>query len=143
MKMTTHATPQTVERRWLHVDADGAVVGRLAVEIAKRLMGKDKPTYTPHVDTGDYIVVTNAEKVRLTGRKALTKMYRHHTGYIGSLVERPYARVIKESPETVLTLAVKRMLPKSRLGRDMLKKLKVYAGPNHPHAAQAPESITL
>lgn len=143
MKMTTHATPETAEHKWVHLDADGAVLGRLAVRVARILMGKDKPIFTPHVDTGDFVVITNAEKVRVTGRKAETKVYRHHTGYIGSLVERPYERMIEEKPEEVVMLAVRRMLPKSKLGKQMIKKLKIYRGPEHPHTAQAPETITL
>lgn len=143
MKTTYHANPQTVDREWLHLDADNQVLGRLAVRIARILMGKDKPIFTPHVDTGDFVVVTNAEKIRLTGRKAETKVYRHHTGFIGGLVERPFATMIERKPAEVIELAVRRMLPKSKLGRQMFSKLKVYAGPEHPHVAQAPKTITL
>lgn len=143
MRTTTFANAETAERNWVHLDADGAVLGRLASRVAMILMGKHRPTYTPHVDTGDFVVITNAEKVVLTGRKAETKVYRHHTGYVGSLKERSFADMIAHSPEEVVGLAVRRMLPKSKLGRKMYKKLKVYAGPDHPHGAQQPEAIQL
>lgn len=143
MKSTFHANPVQVERKWIHLDADGQVLGRLAVHVATRLMGKHLPTYTPHVDTGDFVVVTNAEKVRVTGRKAESKVYRHHTGYIGGLQERPYRMLLERRPEEVVRLAVKRMLPKNRMGRKLIKKLKVFRGPEHPHQAQKPETVTL
>ena len=111
--------------------------------IATILMGKHKATWTPHVDTGDFVVVTNAAGIVLTGRKAEVKVYRHHTGYIGSLRERPYAQLMERNPAEVIELAVKRMLPKSKLGRQMIKKLKVYGGEEHPHGAQAPKTVTL
>ncbi len=143
MKTTYHAKAGDVEQRWLHVDADGQVLGRLAVECARRLMGKHRPNWTPHVDTGDFIVVTNCEKVRVTGRKSEQKVYRHHTGYVGNLVEEPYERVLERHPERIIELAVRRMLPKTKLGRRMFSKLKVYAGSEHPHQAQNPETITF
>ena len=143
MKTTYHAKPGDVAQRWVHIDADGQVLGRLAVECACRLMGKHRPTWTPHIDTGDYIVITNCEKVRVTGRKAESKVYRHHTGYVGNLVEEPYERVLERHPERIIQLAVRRMLPKTKLGRRMFAKLKVYAGGEHPHTAQNPETITL
>lgn len=143
MKTTYHAKPGEVTQPWVHIDATNQVLGRLAVECARRLMGKHRPTWTPHTDTGDFIVITNAEKVRVTGRKAETKVYRHHTGYVGHLVEEPFERVLERHPERIIQLAVRRMLPKTRLGRRMFAKLKVYAGNDHPHAAQNPETITL
>jgi large subunit ribosomal protein L13 len=143
MKSTTQATRQTVEHKWLHLDADGQTLGRMAVKVATILMGKHKPTYTAHVDTGDFVVITNAAKVRVTGRKSEQKTYRYHTGYIGGLVERPYAQLLERNAAEIIELAVRRMLPKSKLGRAMFKKLKVYNGPDHPHAAQKPETITL
>jgi large subunit ribosomal protein L13 len=143
MRTTFQAKPKTVEQEWWHFDADGVVLGRLAVRVATLLMGKHKPTYTRHVDTGDFVVITNAEKVKVTGRKAEQKVYRHHTGYVGNLRELPYARVLEENPTAIIELAVRRMLPKNRLGRKMFKKLKVYAGGEHPHAAQSPKPATL
>ena len=143
MKSTYHTKTGEVEQRWVHVDADGQVLGRLAVDCARRLMGKHRPTWTPHVDTGDFVVITNCEKVRVTGRKAEQKVYRHHTGYVGNLVEEPFERVLERHPERVLELAIRRMLPKTKLGRRMFAKLKVYAGGEHPHQAQNPETITL
>jgi len=143
MKCTTQATNETVERKWIHIDADGLVLGRLATKVAMILMGKTKPIYTPHVDTGDFVVITNAERIVVTGKKAEQKVYRHHTGYVGNLVERSYQRVMAENPAEIIELAVRRMLPKTKLGRKMFKKLKVYAGPDHPHHAQQPETITI
>jgi len=143
MKTTYHAKPGEVTQEWVHIDATNQVLGRLAVACAVRLMGKHRPTYTPHIDTGDYVVITNAERIRVTGRKAETKVYRHHTGYVGNLVEEPYERVLERHPERIIQLAVRRMLPKNRLGRQMFAKLKVYAGTDHPHTAQNPETITL
>ena len=140
---TFNATNQTVERDWYVVDAEGQTLGRLATEIAHRLRGKHKPTYTPHVDTGDYIVVINAEKIRVTGRKLSDKIYYHHTGYIGNLKQVPLGKLLKEHPERVLEKAVKGMLPKNSLGRDMFRKLKVFAGPEHQHAAQQPKVLEL
>jgi large subunit ribosomal protein L13 len=131
--------PET--RRWYHVDAEGKVLGRLATRIAVLLMGKDRPDYTPHVDTGAYVVVTNAEKVRLTGKKLTEKMYQRYSGYPGGLRERSAKEMLEKHPEEVIWLAVRRMLPRNRLGREMLKKLKVYRGPDHPHTYAKPQRI--
>ena len=140
---TYHAKPHEVEREWLIVDATDLVLGRLATQVAQILKGKNKPQYTPHVDTGDFVIVINAEKVRLTGNKAQTKMYYSHSGFIGGLKEVSYQRMLAKHPERIIEKAVKGMLPKNTLGRAMNRKLKVYAGPNHPHAAQKPREITL
>jgi large subunit ribosomal protein L13 len=140
---TTLAKNETVERQWVHVDATDQVVGRVASRIAMILMGKHKPIYTRHVDTGDFVVVTNAEKVVFTGQKWVQKEYRHHTGYVGGLVSLPAERVRREHPERILYEAVRRMLPKNRLGRKMIKKLKIYAGPEHPHGAQQPADLDV
>jgi large subunit ribosomal protein L13 len=129
---------QDVERRWWLIDAEGQVLGRLATEIASLLRGKHKPMFTPHVDTGDYVVVVNAEKVRLTGTKAETKTYFRHSGYMGGERFIPIRDVLERHPERVVELAVKGMMPKNNLGRLMRKKLKVYAGATHPHDAQQP-----
>ena len=130
-----------IQRRWYVVDADGKVLGRLATRVATILRGKHKPWYAPHVDVGDHVVVINAEKVALTGRKRSDKMYRWHTGYIGSLREIRAETMLKTHPERVIEWAVQGMLPKNRLGRAMAKKLKVYRGSEHPHQAQNPESL--
>ena len=130
-----------LSRRWIVVDAQGKVLGRLATMIARHLTGKTKPTYTPFLDTGDFVVVVNAEKVALTGAKLQAKMYRHHTGYPGGLKETPAGKLQAQHPEKLIEAAVRGMLPKTKLGRKMIKKLKVYAGPNHPHAAQAPVAL--
>ncbi|MCH7981575.1 MAG: 50S ribosomal protein L13 [Proteobacteria bacterium] len=135
---TFSAKPAEVRRDWFIVDATGKTLGRLSTEIARRLRGKHKPEYTPHVDTGDYIVVVNAEKVRVTGNKLKDKMYHHHTGYIGNLKSVPLEKVLAETPERVIQRAVKGMLPRGPLGRQMYSKLKVFAGPEHPHTAQQP-----
>lgn len=140
---TYHAKPGEVEREWLVVDATDMVLGRLATQVAQILKGKNKPQYTPHVDTGDFVVVINAEKIRLTGNKAETKTYYSHSGYIGGLKEVSFARMLEKHPERIIEKAVKGMLPKNTLGRAMNRKLKVYAGPEHPHAAQKPREITL
>ncbi len=140
---TYTATPQTVERQWFVIDATDKVLGRLASEIAQRLRGKHKPEYTPHVDTGDYIVVVNADKVAVTGRKRSDKMYYRHTGYPGGMKSAPFEKVIDEHPERVLELAVKGMLPRGPLGRAMYRKLKVYAGPEHKHQAQQPKNLEI
>ncbi len=129
-------------RRWIVVDADGKVLGRLATVVAMHLTGKAKPTYTPFLDTGDFVVVVNAEKVVLTGRKEGAKVYRRHTGFPGGLKEVVALRMRSEHPERLIETAVQGMLPKTKLGRKMIKKLKVYAGPHHPHAAQAPAAAT-
>jgi len=140
---TYHAKPGEVEREWLLVDANDMVLGRLASRVAQILKGKNKPQYTPHVDTGDFVVVINAEKIRLTGNKMATKMAYRHSGYNGGLKETPISRMLERHPDRVITRAVKGMLPKNTLGRAMMKKLKVYAGPEHPHVAQGPRSINL
>lgn len=140
---TISAKPETVQRDWYVVDADGKTLGRLAAEIAHRLRGKHKPEFTPHVDCGDYIVVTNAEKVRVTGNKAKNKMYYRHTGYIGGIKETSFEKLIDHAPERALQFAVKGMLPRGPLGRAMFKKLKVYAGDQHPHAAQQPQELNI
>jgi large subunit ribosomal protein L13 len=143
MKTTVSATPQTIRQDWFLVDADGKTLGRLASEIARRLRGKHKPLYTPHMDTGDFIVVINAEKVRVTGRKLTDKLYQHHTGYIGGLRTETFADRIARRPTLVLEQAVKGMLPKNPLGRAMFGKLKVYAGAEHPHTAQQPQALDI
>ena len=137
------ATPATVERKWLVIDASGKTLGRLATEVAKLLRGKHKPTYTPFVDTGDYVIVINASEMKLTGHKLDQKMYRYHTGYAGGLKETTYRNLMAKNPEKALEVAVKGMLPKNSLGRQMFKKLKVYAGAEHDHAAQKPEAYTF
>ena len=140
---TFSAKPAEVKRDWFVVDASGVTLGRLASEIATRLRGKHKPIYTPHVDTGDYIVVINAEKIHVTGNKLQDKMYHHHTGYIGNLKSISLGKLLEKAPERALETAVKGMLPKNPLGRAMFKKLKVYAGPEHQHAAQQPKPLDL
>ncbi len=133
------AKTNEVDRKWYVIDAEGKVLGRLATEIATILSGKHKPIYTPHVDTGDFVIVINAEKVKLTGKKMDQKSHFYHTGYPGGLKEVPYKRLIQEHPERIIELAVKGMLPKSSLGRKMIKKMKVYGGADHKHEAQMPE----
>ena len=133
------AKANEVERKWYVIDAEGKVLGRLASDIASVLRGKRKPIFTPHVDCGDFVIVINADKVVLTGDKLNQKIHAYHTGYPGGRKEVVYAEMMAKRPEKVIELAVKGMLPKSRLGRQMIKKLKVYAGPEHPHAAQSPE----
>ncbi|WP_019530954.1 50S ribosomal protein L13 [Dasania marina] len=140
---TFSAKSEAVTRDWFVVDADGKTLGRLATEIAHRLRGKHKAEYTPHVDTGDYIVVVNAEKVQVTGKKASDKMYYHHTGYIGNLKSISFEKLIDKAPERVIQSAVKGMLPRNPLGRDMFRKLKVYAGAEHPHASQQPQALNI
>ena len=137
------AKPETVKRDWYVVDAEGKTLGRLSTEIASRLRGKHKPEYTPHVDTGDYIVVINAEKVAVTGKKRTDKMYHHHTGFIGGLKSISFDKLIAKKPEMVIETAVKGMLPKGPLGRAMFRKLKVYAGTEHNHAAQQPKVLDI
>ena len=137
------AKNETVQRDWYVVDAEGKTLGRLAVELARRLRGKHKPVYTPHVDTGDYLVVVNAEKIHVTGNKLQDKMYHRFTGYVGNLKSESLAQALERHPQRVLEIAVKGMLPKNTLGRAMYRKLKVYAGPNHPHAAQQPQALEL
>ncbi len=140
---TFSAKASEVKRDWLLVDADGKTLGRLASEVALRLRGKHKPIYTPHVDTGDYIVIINAEKIRVSGNKAKDKMYYRHTGYIGNLKSISFEKQIQKKPERVIELAVKGMLPKGPLGREMYRKLKVYAGAEHKHEAQQPQLLEL
>jgi large subunit ribosomal protein L13 len=137
------AKNETVERKWVLVDAENAILGRMATKIATILMGKNKPTYTPHVDTGDYVVVVNAEKIQLTGKKAETKEYDYYTHFPGGHKYVSFADMMAKKPEKVIELAVKRMLPKNKLGRKMLSKLKVYKGPDHNNQAQKPEKIEL
>lgn len=132
-----------IERRWYVVDAEGKVLGRLASEIARVLRGKHKPIFSPHLDTGDFVVVINAEKIVLTGRKADQKTYFRHSGYMGGEKFIPFRQMQEKHPERVIELAVKGMLPKSALGRNLRDKLRVYAGPEHPHAAQQPEPLTF
>ncbi len=133
--------PHEVERKWFVVDAEGQTLGRLASQVASVLRGKHKPTYTPHVDCGDHVIIINAEKIKLSGKKLDQKMYRWHTGYIGHLRERTAKQMLATKPEEMLRLAVKGMLPKNSLGRKMASKLKVYKGDQHPHAAQKPEEL--
>lgn len=140
---TFSAKAAEVKRDWYVVDATGKTLGRLATEIASRLRGKHKPIFTPHVDTGDYIVVINAEKIRVTGNKLKDKIYYRHTGYIGNLKSTSLEKLLKQHPERALESAVKGMLPKNSLGRTMYRKLRVYAGPNHDHAAQQPLALEL
>jgi large subunit ribosomal protein L13 len=137
------AKPTDRERNWLVVDAEGQTLGRLATQIADALRGKRKPTYTPHIDTGDFVVVVNAEKIAVTGSKRTEKMYYRHSGYPGGLKSRTLNDMLERRPEEVIRLAVKGMLPRNRLGRKQLTKLKVYAGPDHPHAAQQPQPMAL
>ena len=140
---TYSAKTESVQRDWYIVDAEGKTLGRLAVEIATRLRGKHKPEYTPHVDTGDYIVVVNAEKVAVTGNKATQKTYYSHTGYPGGIKDITFDKLIEKAPERVIQSAVKGMLPRGPLGREMFRKLKVYAGAEHPHTAQQPQALEL
>ena len=140
---TVSAKPAEVRRSWYLVDAADKTLGRLASEIAQRLRGKHKPIYTPHVDTGDYIVVVNAEKVRVTGNKLQDKMYHHHTGYIGNLKSISLEKLLQKAPERVIQNAVRGMLPRNPLGRAMFKKLRVYAGAAHEHQAQQPQPLEI
>lgn len=137
------ANPSTVERQWYVVDAEGKTLGRLASEVANVLRGKKKPIYTPHVDTGDYVIVVNAEKVKTSGKKLDQKKYYHHSEYVGGMKETTLKDMLKRKPEYVITHAVKGMLPKGPLGRQMLRKLHVYAGPEHKHEAQKPEAMEI
>ena len=137
------ASPETIERKWYVVDAEGATLGRFASEVAKVLRGKNKPTYTPHVDTGDYVIVINAEKIKVTGKKLDQKIYYHHSDYVGGMKETTLKEMLDKHPDRVIELAVKGMLPKGPLGREVYTKLHVYAGAEHPHAAQKPETLTF
>jgi len=134
---------EDIEKKWYLVDAEGKVLGRLASKIARILSGKNKPIYTPHLDVGDFVVVINADKVRVTGGKEKKKIYYHHSGYPGGLKSCTYEELLKKDPSRIIRKAVQGMLPKNKLGRRMLKKLKVYAGPEHPHQAQKPQKIEL
>jgi large subunit ribosomal protein L13 len=140
---TFMANPQNVERKWYVVDAEGKTLGRLASQVAAILRGKNKPTFTPHCDTGDFVIIVNAEKIRMTGNKLNDKLYRRHTGYPGGLKEVVAKEMLAKHPIRPLELAIKGMLPHNRLGADMYRKLKVYAGPEHPHAAQKPETLDI
>ena len=137
------ASPATIERKWYVVDATDMTLGRLASEVAKVLRGKNKPTFTPHIDTGDYVIVVNAEKVKVTGKKLDQKIYYHHSDYVGGMKETTLREMLAKKPEKVAELAVKGMLPKGPLGREMYTKLFVYAGPEHKHQAQKPEALTF
>ena len=140
---TFMASPKTIERKWYVVDAAGLTLGRLASEVAKVLRGKNKPTFTPHMDTGDYVIIVNAEKVIVTGKKLDQKLYDSHSDYIGGFKSTTLKEMLAKKPDQVLRHAVKGMLPKGPLGNQMLTKLHVYAGPEHPHAAQKPETLTF
>lgn len=140
---TFMASPATIDRKWYVVDATDMTLGRLASEVAKVLRGKNKPIFTPHMDTGDYVIVTNAEKIKVTGRKMDQKIYYRHSDYVGGMKETTLKEKLAKKPEEVIELAVKGMLPKGPLGREMYKKLFVYAGPEHKHAAQKPEVLTF
>jgi len=139
MRTTYMAKPQEVDHKWYLIDAEGKTLGRLATEVATLLRGKHKPEYTPHVDTGDYVIVVNADKVTLTGKKMMNKKYYRHSGYPGGLKEMTAAEMQRKHPVRMVELAVRGMLPKTKLGRQQMKKLKVYAGSEHPHEAQQPE----
>ena len=137
------ASPATIERKWYVVDATGYTLGRLASEVAKILRGKNKPIFTPFIDTGDYVIITNADKIKVTGKKLEQKVYYRHSDYVGGMKETTLKEMLNKKPERVIELAVKAMLPKGPLGREMYKKLFVYAGPDHKHAAQKPEVLTF
>ena len=140
---TFMASPATIERKWYVVDAEGMTLGRLASEVAKVLRGKNKAIFTPHIDTGDYVIVVNAEKIKVTGKKMDQKIYYRHSDYVGGMKETTLKEMLAKHPERVIEFAVKGMLPKGPLGREMYKKLFVYAGPEHKHAAQKPEALTF
>ncbi|MGH1468814.1 MAG: 50S ribosomal protein L13 [Bdellovibrionales bacterium] len=140
---TWNAKPNEIERKWWIVDATGKTLGRLSTEIAQTLRGKNKPQYTPHVDTGDFVVVINSEKIKVNGKKAEQKTYFRHTGYFGGIKETSYKEMLEKNPDRIITKAVEGMLPKNILSSQIIKKLKVYAGSEHPHAAQKPELLTL
>ena len=140
---TFMASPATIDRKWYVVDAEGKTLGRLASEVAKVLRGKNKAIFTPHIDTGDYVIVINAEKIAVTGKKLDQKIYYHHSDYVGGMKETTLKEMMEKKPERVIELAVKGMLPKGPLGRQMYTKLHVYAGAEHPHAAQKPETLTF
>lgn len=140
---TWNAKPQEVEQKWWIVDATDKTLGRLATEIAVKLRGKDKPQFTPHVDTGDFVVVLNSKDIKIKGNKSLSKKYYRHTGYFGGLKEVSYKEMLEKNPEKIITTAVEGMLPKNKLSAQVIKKLKVYPGSEHPHAAQKPELLNL
>jgi len=140
---TYMANPATIERKWYVIDATDQTLGRLSSEVAKILRGKNKPVFTPHEDTGDYVIIVNAEKIKVTGRKLNQKIYYNHSDYVGGMRETDLKTMLAKKPERVLELAIKGMLPKGPLGRSMIKKLFVYAGPEHKHQAQKPEAYTL
>jgi large subunit ribosomal protein L13 len=140
---TYQAKKEELDHQWYLVNADGKVLGRLAAELAKILKGKNKPIYTPHLDTGDFVIIVNAEKVALTGKKMKDKIYYHHTGYPGGIKEISAEKLLAKKPTEMIRMAVRGMLPKNSLGRQMLRKLKVYAGPNHPHESQKPIQLEL
>lgn len=140
---TFMASPATIDRKWYVVDAEGMTLGRLASEVAKVLRGKNKPIFTPHMDCGDYVIVVNAEKIKVTGKKLNQKIYYHHSDYVGGMKETTLKEKLAKKPEQVIELAVKGMLPKGPLGRQMYKKLFVYAGPDHKHAAQQPKALEI
>ena len=140
---TYMASPADIERKWYVVDATGYTLGRLSSEVAKILRGKNKPQFTPHIDTGDYVIVTNADKIKVTGKKLEQKIYYHHSDYVGGMKETTLAEMMDKKPEKVIELAVKGMLPKGPLGKGMIKKLHVYAGPDHEQAAQKPQALEL
>ncbi len=140
---TFMASPATIERKWYVIDAEGKTLGRLASEVARILRGKNKPIFTPHMDTGDYVIIVNAEKIKVTGKKLGQKIYYRHSDYVGGMKETTLKEMLAKKPERVMELAVKGMLPKGPLGRQMYKKLFVYAGPEHKHAAQKPEVYTF
>ena len=143
MKTTLVTQAKDIKKKWHLIDAKGKILGRLAVEIANLLRGRTKALYTPHCDTGDYVVVVNADKIKVTGKKMAQKMYYHHSDYVGGMKEQTLKEKLAKKPEDVIYLAVKGMLPKGPLGREMIKKLNVYAGSEHPHAAQKPETLTF
>ncbi len=140
---TYMATPSTIERKWYVVDAEGQTLGRLATEVATVLRGKHKPTYTPHLDSGDFVIVVNADKVKLTGKKESQKMYYRYTGYVGNMKKIPYKTMMEKHPDRIIQIAVKGMIPHNVLGRQILDKLHVYAGSEHPHQAQKPEVLEI
>lgn len=140
---TYMANPDKIERKWYVVDAEGCTLGRLASEVAKILRGKNKPQFTPHIDTGDYVIIVNAEKIKVTGKKLSQKIYYRHSGYVGGMKKTTLSEMLAKKPERVLELAIKGMLPKGPLGRKMYRKLFVYAGPEHKHEAQQPEALTF
>lgn len=142
-KLTKFISTENADRRWVVVDAKGKVLGRLATQIARIIRGKNKPTFTPNADTGDFVVVINADQIRVTGKRELLKTYAHHSGYPGGLKVRTFEELLAKKPEFIIENAVKGMLPKTKLGKKLFKKLKVYTGENHPHQAQQPESISL